>query len=98
MKVELTNRSGGLKQLKVENRIVQQYESENVVIDATSHYQTSTFRSCLLKPNKKNLFYIKPKDVAPKAAKNHLPHGSATFLLGTMMKAMSIKTLVWEAV
>ena len=87
----LKNRSGVLKQLKMEIKIVWQYESENADrchVTLLDKY----IQKLPTEAKQKDLFYVKPKDVAPKVAKTHLPHGSATFLLGTKMKAMSKDT------
>ena len=84
------NRSGGLKQLRMENKVVQQYESENVnrchVILLDKYIQK-------LPPEarQKDLFYLRPKDVVPKdslaAWYCSIPVGANT--LGKMMKTMS---------
>ena len=58
------NRSGGLKQLKMENEIVRQYESERIdrchvlLLDKYIQHLPS-------EATKKDVFYMKPKSATP---------------------------------
>ena len=84
------NRSGGLKQLKMENKIVRQYESENTerchVLLLDKYIQKLPAEA-----KQKDLFYMKPKSAAPNDSLApwfySIPVGKNT--LGNMMKTMS---------
>ena len=57
------NRSGGLKQIRQSNKVVHQYESENV--DRYHVLLLDKYLSKLPPGAKENVFYLKPKQCAP---------------------------------
>ena len=86
------NRSGGLKQIQQGNKTVHQYESENV--ERCHVLLLDKYFSKLPKEAKdKDIFYLKPKNVAPKDPISPwftaVPIGKHT--LQDMMKKMSIQ-------